>query len=94
MPSPIEILLAERSIKKELQCIYGKLIQDDDDFRATYLYVFTGRGASPVHHPAAWREPRLQSVNSLDEVINNILSSDSRFHTHHRFISQPPPTDL
>ncbi|TGO34460.1 hypothetical protein BHYA_0196g00160 [Botrytis hyacinthi] len=78
MPSPVGTFLAERSLEKELQCICGKLIQDDDDFRATYLYVLTGRGASPVYHPAAWTEPRLQSVSSLDEVINNIISSNSR----------------
>ncbi|THV48984.1 hypothetical protein BGAL_0217g00090 [Botrytis galanthina] len=86
MPSPIEIFLAERSIKKELQCIYGKLIQDDDDFRATYLYVFTGRGASPVYHPAAWREPRLQSVSSLDEPFP-YSSSFYQSTSSHRFIS-------
>ncbi|KAF7925065.1 uncharacterized protein EAE98_007153 [Botrytis deweyae] len=74
MPTPTELFLAERCLEKELQCIYGKVIQDDEDFRATYLYVLTGRGASPADHPAAWREPILQSVGSLSES-----SSSRRF---------------
>ncbi|KAF5870496.1 uncharacterized protein Bfra_009884 [Botrytis fragariae] len=71
MSAPVQIFLAERSLEKELQCIYGKLIQDDEDFRATYLYVLTGRGASPVDHPAAWRAPRLRSVSSLSESTSS-----------------------
>ncbi|TGO86068.1 hypothetical protein BPOR_0338g00050 [Botrytis porri] len=71
MSMPIKIFLAEKSLEKELRCIYGKLIQDDEDFRATYLYVLTGRGASPADHPAAWRQPRLRSVSSLSSYIGH-----------------------
>ncbi|KAF7950305.1 hypothetical protein EAE96_007593 [Botrytis aclada] len=68
MPKSIETLLTERSSEKEIQCVYGKLIQDDEDFRATYRYVLAGRGASPENHPAAWIEPTLQSVSSLGSL--------------------------
>ncbi|KAM0318774.1 hypothetical protein ACHAO8_001571 [Botrytis cinerea] len=74
MPTRVQEFLARRILEKELQCVYGKLIQDDEDFQATYLYVLAGRGASPADHPAAWSQPRLRSVSSLSES-----SSSGRF---------------